>query len=386
MNLAAKMNQALDPIKPSSILAFNQEISHIEGIIPLTLGEPDFATPEHVKNAGIQAINNNESHYAPSTGLLELRTAAAEFLKDKYNAQYDPNSEVIVTVGATGGIYSSLTAILNPGDEVILPVPIFPLYIPIVIMNGAKPVFVDTSNDGFKLTPEKLNQTLIDHPQAKAIILNYPSNPTGVTLTRAELQALADVIKQHEIFVISDEIYSELSFDHPHVSLGEILPEQTILLNGVSKSHAMTGWRIGILATNQAIMKKIAMVNQFTVTAATTNAQKAALEAFQNGAADTLPMKAEYLKRRDLVVKELNAMGMATEVPTGAFYAFAKIPERFGNDSFAFARKLAREAKVAVIPGGSFPAGEGYVRLSYATSIEQLQEAIKRMKHYLEEN
>ncbi len=287
-------------------------------------------------------------------------------------------------MGATGGIYSALTAILNPGDEVIIPVPIFPLYIPITSLNGATPVLMDTTADNFLLTPEKLDAELTKRDgKVKAVVMNFPTNPTGATYTREELTAVADVLRQHDVFVISDEIYSELVFDQEHVSLGELLPEQTILLNGVSKSHAMTGYRVGILAAPKAIAQKIAMVHQFTVTSATTSSQEAALEAFQNGPDDGLVMKAEYEKRRDFVVAGLREAGFELETPRGTFYAFAKIPAALGTDSFAVCRQLAKEAKVAVIPGASFPAGEGHIRLSFAASMTDLEEAISRIKAFM---
>ncbi|GEP18766.1 aminotransferase class I/II-fold pyridoxal phosphate-dependent enzyme [Pediococcus argentinicus] len=384
MDLASKMNKQLDLLKPSSILKFDADVSQIPDIIKLTLGEPDFNTPEHVKTAGEESIANNQSHYTASAGKIELRKAAANFLSSKYSANFDPETQIVTTVGATGAIYSSITAVINPGDEVLIPIPIFPLYIPIAILNGAKPVFIDTSKDGFQLTSEKLTKAFEEHPNAKALIMNYPTNPTGVTYTRSELEALVAIIKQHEIFVISDEIYSELTYGDKHVSLGELLPEQTLLITGVSKSHAMTGWRIGFVAGPAPVIQKIGMVNQFTVTSATTNAQDAAIEALKNGMDDGLEMKKEYQKRRDFLKAGLEKAGFPVISPDGAFYIFAKIPAQFDQDSFAFGMQLAKEAKVAVIPGAAFPAGEGYLRLSYAASMENLEEAVKRIQHFVD--
>lgn len=386
-DLAKLMKKELLDVEPSSILQFDKDVSQIPNIIKLTLGEPDFNTPDHVKQAGQASIAANHSHYTQSPGLPSLRVAAAQFLASKYGTDYDPATQVLTTVGATGAIYSALTAILNPGDEVIIPIPIFPLYIPIVKLNGATPIFVDTSQDGFKLTPEKLANTLATHrDKVKAIVFNYPTNPTGVTYRQSELEAFVAILKQYDIFVISDEIYSELTYGEPHVSLGKLLPEQTLLINGVSKSHAMTGWRIGFIAGPAAVISKINMVHQFTVTSATTMSQEAALEAMQHGLDDGQAMKQEYLQRRDYLVAELNRLGMATAVPAGAFYAFAKIPARFGSDSFAFCRKLAQEAQVALIPGAAFPAGEGYVRISYAASMAKLTEACQRLDKFLAVN
>lgn len=385
-SLDISTNQRLNGIKPSSILAFNEQISSIPDIIKLTVGEPDFNTPEHVKAAGIRSIENNESHYTSSSGRLDLRKAMADFLAKKYDVHYDPEKEIVATAGATGGIFSSLTALLNPGDEVIIPVPTFPLYIPITIMNGATPVFLDTSQTDFILKAELLDQTLKNHPKTKAVVLNFPNNPTGTTFDEDELRALADVLKKYEVFVISDEIYSELTYDQTHVSLAKLLPEQTILLNGVSKSHAMTGWRVGILAAPKELIPKIAMVHQFTVTNVTANAQAAALEALSVGIDDAKAMNLAYKKRRDFLLPQLKAMGIETSEPKGAFYLFCKIPDRFELNSFDFCVKLANEAKVAVIPGSCFPCGEGYFRLSYAASFENLKEAMERLKSFMEVN
>ncbi|MCM0599296.1 aminotransferase class I/II-fold pyridoxal phosphate-dependent enzyme [Periweissella fabalis] len=379
-----KTNARLDQLQPSSILAFDAAISEIPDIIKLTLGEPDFNTPEHVKAAGKASITNNESHYTDSSGKLVLRVAAADFLHNKYHATYNPTNQIIVTVGATGAIYSTITALTNPNDEVIIPIPIFPLYIPITLLNGAKPVFVDTTNDGFKLTPSRLQATLLAHPQAKMLILNYPTNPTGVTYTREELTALVEPLRNKPIVVLSDEIYSELSYDQNHVSLGEILPEQTILVTGLSKSHAMTGWRIGFAAGPADLIQKIAMISQFTVTSATTNAQDAAIEALTSGADDGLIMQAEYVKRRDYLIKRLTQMGIAVIKPTGAFYIFMQIPTQFGTDSFAFGHRLAIEAHLGLVPGGAFPAGEGYMRLSYAASMTNLINAMDRLERFMQ--
>jgi aminotransferase len=240
--LSEKMNKRVAALTPAAILTFNQKISAIPDIVKLTLGEPDFNTPEHVKQAAIDAINDNESHYTNSRGTDGLRKAAADFLNTKYGLNYDPATQVIMTEGATGAIYSALTAMINPGDTVIVPTPIFPLYVPILMLAGAKPIFVDTSDNGFVLSPEKLSAAIeANKDTVKAVILNFPNNPTGVTYHKDDLQKLADVISKHDIICLSDEIYSELTYDGTHVSMGTILPEQTLVMNGVSKSHAMTG-------------------------------------------------------------------------------------------------------------------------------------------------
>lgn len=383
--LSDKMNKRVAALTPAAILTFNQKISTIPDIVKLTLGEPDFNTPEHVKQAAVKAIDDNESHYTNSRGTEGLRKEAAGFLNKKYGLNYDPATQVLMTAGATGAIYSSLTAMLNPGDTVIIPTPIFPLYIPIVLLAGAKPVFVDTSDNGFVLSPEKL-QAAIDANKdtVKAVILNFPNNPTGVTYHKDDLQKLADVISKYDMICLSDEIYSELTYDGTHVSMGTILPEQTLVMNGVSKSHAMTGWRIGMICGPEDIISEVAKVSEFTITSLATNTQAAAEEAFKNGFNDAQPMKETYLKRRDLLVDGLEQAGFTCPKPTGAFYVFAKIPEGLDQHSVDFCYDLAKEAKVALIPGKFFGAGgEGYVRISYAASTEALQTAVSRIQKYV---
>ncbi|GAT17745.1 aminotransferase class I/II-fold pyridoxal phosphate-dependent enzyme [Secundilactobacillus silagei] len=384
--LSETMKHELKQIQPSSILKFNQEISQIPDMVKLTIGEPDFNTPDHVKQAAIRSIENNESHYTDSRGTDGLRKAASKFLHDKYNVTYDPETQILVTTGATEGIFSSLTAMLNPGDTVIIPTPIFPLYIPDTLLNGAKPIFLDTSDNGFILSPEKLQATIeANKDTVKAVVLNFPSNPTGVTYSRKDLQAIADVIKQYDIFVLSDEIYSELTYGERHVSMGELLPEQTILLNGVSKSHAMTGWRIGLVCGPVDVITEIGKVHQFAITSATANAQAAAEEAFKNGPDDGVAMRKIYQQRRDLLLAGLKKAGFECASPKGAFYLFAKIPANLNQDSVAFCYELAKEAKVAVIPGASFGAGgEGYVRISYAASTEDLKKAVVRIQKFVD--
>lgn len=386
-SLVSKMKTELSLLKPSDILKFDQDISEIPDIIKLTLGEPDFNTPEHIKEAGKRSIDNNRSHYAPSAGTPGLRKAISNFLKKKYNLFYNPDHEILVTAGATEAIYTVLTSILNPGDKVLIPTPIFPLYIPDTILAKAEPVFMDTSSNGFVLSPELLEETLAKHGDAvKAIVFNFPTNPTGVTYRREDVKALAAILEKHDLFVISDEIYSELTYGERHVSMAEYLPEQTILLNGVSKSHAMTGWRIGFICAPAAITTELGKIHQFTITSTTTMAQDAAQEAFENGMDDGAEMRVEYEKRRDFVYEEMSKAGFNCVKPEGAFYLFAKIPENMIQKSLDFCTDLAHKAKVAVIPGGSFgPGGEGYIRISYAASMEQLKEAMSRIANYAAE-
>jgi len=388
VDVTQRFNSRLDQIEVSMIRQFDERVSSIPNMLKLTLGEPDFNTPEHVKQAGISAIEQNYSHYTGMSGLLELRQAAARFVHDKYNLSYDPQSEVLVTVGVTEGISASLISVLEAGDKVIVPSPIFPGYEPIITLTGAEPIYIDTSSNDFILSPEVLEETLQKYgKQVKAIILNYPSNPTGVTYSRGEVQAIAEVVKKYPVFVISDEVYSELTYEGEHVSIAEYAREQTILLNGLSKSHAMTGWRLGLIFAPEELTKQIIKTHQYLVTSAASAVQVAAINALSSGIDDALPMRKEYQKRRDFVYEKLQSLGFELAKPTGAFYIFAKIPEGYQQDSMAFCVDLAEKESLAVIPGAAFGVGgQGYIRLSYAASMEDLEEALKRLKRYMENN
>ncbi len=388
VDVTQRFNSRLDQIEVSMIRQFDERVSNIPNMLKLTLGEPDFNTPEHVKQAGISAIEQNYSHYTGMSGLLDLRKAASKFVHDKYNLSYNSQSEVLVTVGVTEGISASLISVLEAGDKVIVPSPIFPGYEPIITLSGAEPIYIDTSLNDFVLSPEVLEETLQKYgDQVKAIILNYPSNPTGVTYSREEVQAIAEVVKKYPVFVISDEVYSELTYEGEHVSIAEYAREQTIPLNGLSKSHAMTGWRLGLIFAPEELTKQIIKTHQYLVTSAASAVQVAAINALSNGIDDALPMREEYQKRRDFVYEKLQNLGFELAKPTGAFYIFAKIPSGYIQDSMAFCVDLAEKESLAVIPGAAFGVGgEGYIRLSYAASMEDLEEALKRMKHYMENN
>ena len=355
------VNQRVAELPPAQIRAFDDEISAVPGIVKLTLGEPDFDVPDHVKQVAINSIKDNDSHYSASRGTLPLRKAISDYLMKTRSVHYDPEGEIIVTVGATEAITATTFALLNPGDEVIIPTPIFSLYFPSVSLTGATPVKVDTSNDGFLLTAERLEKVLKrEGSMVKAIILN--------------------------LLAIVDEIYSELIYDQPFTSLATLLPEQTILISGLSKSHAMTGWRLGYVAAPQDAINQISKMHSFMVTAPNDTAQAAALEALTNGAADPVEFKQHYQKRRDRLAAAMKKLGFEIAVPDGAFYIFAKIPEAFGNDDFKFARQLAHEAKVGVIPGQAFgPGGEGHIRLSYAASDDNIETVIRRLGSFMEQ-
>lgn len=381
------VNQRVAALPPAQIRAFDDEISQIPGIVKLTLGEPDFAVPAHVKAAAVKSIEDDDSHYSASRGDLSLRRAISAYLNRTRQVSYDPTQEIIVTVGATEAITATTFALLNPGDEVVIPTPIFSLYFPSVSLTGATPVKVNTASDNFLLTAERLEQVLAGHPQVKVIILNYPNNPTGRCYSRAELQALAAVIKAHHLLAIVDEIYSELVYDQDFASLATLLPEQTVLISGLSKSHAMTGYRLGYVAAPAAAISEISKMHSFMVTAPNDTAQAAAEEALTNGQADPERFRQHYQKRRDRLLAALKELGFTVAIPDGAFYIFAKIPADFGQDDFAFARQLARQAKVGVIPGSAFgPGGEGYVRLSYAAADQAIDQAIKNLQNFIEQN
>ena len=388
MDLTKRFNKQLDKIQVSLIRQFDQAISEIPGVLRLTLGEPDFTTPDHVKKAAKRAIDQNQSYYTGMSGLLTLRQAASDFVKEKYQLDYAPENEILVTIGATEALSATLTAILEEGDKVLLPAPAYPGYEPIVNLVGAEIVEIDTTENGFILTPEMLEKAILEQgDKLKAVILNYPANPTGITYSREQLEALADVLRKYEIFVVCDEVYSELTYTgEVHVSLGTMLRDQAIIINGLSKSHAMTGWRLGFIFAPAAFTAQLIKSHQYLVTAANTMAQHAAVEALTAGKSDAEPMKKEYIQRRDYIIEKMTALGFEIIKPDGAFYIFAKIPAGYNQDSFAFLKDFAQKKAVAFIPGAAFGRyGEGYVRLSYAASMETIREAMKRLEEYMRE-
>ncbi|MFR0576348.1 aminotransferase class I/II-fold pyridoxal phosphate-dependent enzyme [Limosilactobacillus reuteri subsp. suis] len=384
--ILSRLNNNFAKLTPGGIREFDYQVNSIPGIIKLTLGEPDFNVPVAMKQAAIDSINANDSHYAPGNGTLALRQAIAHFIQDRYQLDYDPENEIAVTVGATEGIFASLSTIINPGDEIIIPTPTFPFYMAVTKILGGTPIEVDTSSDGFVLTPKRLQSVLAEHPNAKGLVLNYPSNPTGVTYTQDQIKALADTVKSTSLIVIADEIYSELVYGATHTSIANYIPEQTLILNGASKSHAMTGYRIGFIAGPQELMKSVSAIHAMLVTAASNPAMAAAVAAFgtDEGKTATQEMKDAYEQRRDFVVNNLQKLGFELINPQGAFYVFVKIPEQYGNDDLKFATDLANEGKVAVIPGSFFGAGgQGYVRISYATSMENLTGALDNIAAFI---
>jgi len=388
MDLTKRFNKQLDKIQVSLIRQFDQAISEIPGVLRLTLGEPDFTTPDHVKEAAKRAIDQDQSYYTGMSGLLTLRQAASDFVKEKYQLDYNPENEILVTIGATEALSATLTAILEEGDKVLLPAPAYPGYEPIVNLVGAEIVEIDTTDNGFVLTPEMLEKAILEQgDKLKAVILNYPANPTGITYSREQLEALAAVLRKYEIFVVCDEVYSELTYTgENHVSFGTMLRDQAIIINGLSKSHAMTGWRLGFIFAPANFTAQLIKSHQYLVTAANTMAQHAAVEALTAGKNDAEPMKKEYIQRRDYIIEKMTKLGFEIIKPDGAFYIFAKIPAGYNQDSFAFLKDFAQKKAVAFIPGAAFGQyGEGYVRLSYAASMGTISEAMKRLEEYMRE-
>ncbi|MCM0582477.1 aminotransferase class I/II-fold pyridoxal phosphate-dependent enzyme [Weissella diestrammenae] len=384
--LLTRLNQAVRHANDNQILRFSREISGIEGLVRLTVGEPDFTTPEHIKNAAINSIQADDSHYGQPRGSVQFRQNVARYLSDKYQLAYT-SDDVMATVGVTEAIYATLKTLLNPGDSVIIPMPTFPFYAATTEMIGGKVIPVDMSATDFKLTPALLQQTLAAHPEAKALIIATPGNPTGVVYQKQELEALASVLEQTDLIVISDEIYSEIVYT-AFTSMGTVLPNQTIVFNGVSKSHAMTGYRLGVIAGPKILIDEIDKVHQLLVTTPTNAAVAAATEAFSSaGYNDSLPMRAAYLERLSVMLATFDALKLEYVEPDGAFYLWFKVPTNLPRDDNVAAKMLAEQAKVGVIPGSYFgTAGNGWLRASFATSLPQIKLAMNRLTAYLTRN
>jgi len=377
------INDNVKQIQISGIRKFAQQIEKYDNVIALTLGQPDFQTPEPIKKAAIEAISSNQTVYTPNAGLPALREAASNYVKLKYGLTYDSSNEIIVTVGASQALDVAFRTLLTEGCEVILPAPIYPGYAPIITTCGAKPVFVDTSEHDFKITPELLEQHI--NKNTRCIVLPYPNNPTGVTLTKKELESLATYLSKKEIFILSDEIYSELTFDSVHQSIASFpgMRDKTIVINGLSKSHSMTGWRIGFLFAPSYLAQEILKVHQYNVSCATSISQFAAINALTECIDSPIEMAKEYQNRRDYMLDRLQQMGLPCIKPGGAFYLFPSIKE-FTIPSMEFALKLVEQQNLAVIPGEAFSEyGDSYIRLSYAYSMEQLKLACDRLEAFI---
>lgn len=379
------INERLKQITPSEIRAFDAQVSTIPGLLNFTIGEPNFDVPEFIKDAMKEALDKNFTHYAASDGLQELRQAIANFYQRRH--QLDLNwQQIMVTVGASQGFMITMMALLNPGDKVLIPSPYFPLYGYSTILSGGDSVFVDTSADGFVLTPEALDHQLQGHPEIKLLMLNYPNNPTGTTYSKDQVKGLAEVLRKYpDVYVLSDEIYGDLVYEGDHYSMVEELPDRTILLAGASKSYAMTGFRLGFLHIPADLYEELFKIFQTMVTCVSTPDQWAGVAAYNDGDQAIDDMKGEYNDRRKMIVDRMTAMGFDIPHPAGAFYVFPRIPAKYGDDDQAFSLDLAEKAKVGVIPGSAFgPGGQGYFRFSYAAAYEDIAVAMDRMAAFME--
>jgi aminotransferase len=377
--------KSVENLKPSGIRKFFDLAANMEGVISLGVGEPDFITSWTVREAAILSLEQGFTSYTANAGLLELREKVSSYMKNGYGVKYDPKSEIIVTVGASQALDISMRAIIDPGDEVVVVEPGFVSYVPLVQLAGGTPVTVETKpENGFKLTAGELEEVITS--RTKAVLLCSPNNPTGTVLERENLEEVAEVIRRHDLVVLSDEIYSELAYDRGHVSIASLeeMRARTIVINGFSKGFAMTGWRLGFICAPVEIAAPLLKIHQYAMMCASTPAQYAAIEALDKGMEEVLEMKRSYRHRRHYFVDSLNEMGLACHLPGGAFYAFPSVAKT-GLSSEEFAEKLLMEEKVAVVPGNVFgKGGEGHIRCSYASSMEQLQEAVKRMKRFVE--
>ncbi len=373
-------------LKPSGIRRFFDIASEMEGVISLGVGEPDFKTPYAVRQAGIQSLQRGKTAYSANAGLMRLREAIAGYMARRFSLSYDPKSEVIVTVGGSEGIDLCVRAFVNPGDEVLVPEPSFVAYGPMVSLASGVPVPLPTlAEDEFRLTPERLEAAITD--KTKLLVLPYPNNPTGAVMRREHLEAVAEVIRRHDLAVLSDEIYAELTYNGRHTSIAEIdgMRERTVIVNGFSKSFAMTGWRLGFLAGPPEAVRQMLKIHQYALMCAPTTAQYAATEALDHCEENIAQMRDEYNLRRRFIVDSFNRLGLDTFEPEGAFYIFPCIKST-GMGSEEFCERLLYSKKVAVVPGSAFgESGEGFVRVSYSYSVNHLTEAVRRIGEFLDE-
>ena len=379
------LSERVRSLQPSGIRRFFDMLAEMRDVISLTIGEPDFTTPEPITRAAIASLEAGETHYTANGGMMELREAIAADLEARYGLRYEPRGELIITVGASEAVDASLRAVCDAGDEVIYHEPSFVAYAPCITLAGGVPIALATGDaTDFEITATQLEAAIT--PRTKAVFLGYPNNPTGAVLDRAELEAIASVVERHDLLVVTDEIYERLVYGgHQHVPFSALpgMRERTVLIGGFSKSYAMTGWRIGWVAAPAGLMTGIAKVHQYGIMCAPTVAQFAALEALRIGEPYVAEMHAEYDRRRQLTVRRLNEMGLLCFEPRGAFYCFPSIG-RTGMDDETFAQQLLREERVAVVPGTAFgPSGAGHVRICYATAYEQLVEALDRIERFV---
>ncbi|MBK8782883.1 MAG: pyridoxal phosphate-dependent aminotransferase [Anaerolineales bacterium] len=380
-----RLSKRVAGLKPSGIRKFFDIVATMKDVISLGIGEPDFTTPKPILDAGIRSLQNGETHYTSNAGKLELREGVAENLQKLYGVKYDPVHEVIATVGVSEALYLTFTAVLEPGDEVIIPTPCFVAYQAEVILAGGVPVEIPGRiENNFTIDPDDIRKAIT--PRTKVIFIGYPSNPTGAVAPREVMLEIGRIAEQHNLIVVSDEIYDRLVYGFEHVcfpALDEGLRQRTVLLGGFSKDYAMTGWRIGYACAPEDLMKGLLRVHQYTIMSAPTTAQDAAIEALKTGESYVQEMVTEYDRRRKLLVNGLNRLGLSTFEPKGAFYTFPNI-KASGMDDETFAEALLKEEGVAVVPGNAFgPGGDGYVRACYATSYEKIEEALRRMERFM---
>ena len=379
--LSGKVKQ----IKPSGIRKFFDIVSEMDDAISLGVGEPDFDTPWHIREEGIYSLEKGRTFYTANAGLSELKIEISKYLDRRFDLKYDPSDEIMITVGGSEAIDGALRAMLDAGDEVILPQPSYVSYEPCIVLADGVPVIVELKEENdFKLTREQLEKAVTD--KTKILIMPFPNNPTGAIMTKEELQPIVDFVIEHDLFVISDEIYSELTYSGNHVSIGAFpgMKERTIVINGFSKSYAMTGWRLGYACGPQVILKQILKIHQFAIMCAPTTSQYAAIEALRHGDDDVEKMRDEYDRRRRFLLNAFEEMGIECFEPYGAFYMFPSI-KKFGMSSDEFATRLLKEEKIAVVPGTAFgDCGEGFLRISYAYSIDDLKAALERIGRFIE--
>ena len=381
------LNNKVKEVKPSGIRKFFDIAEQMDDVISLGVGEPDFQTPWQIRQAGIRSLESGRTKYTSNWGLIQLRNEIARYVKRKYNLNYNPEHEILVTVGGSEAIDMCVRAVVEPGDEVLIPEPSFVCYVPITEMAGGVPVIIETKpENGFRLTAQELEEKITD--KTKLLILPYPNNPTGAVMRRADLEAIARVVERHNLLVLSDEIYAALTYgSEPHTAFSAIpgMQERTILVNGFSKSHSMTGWRMGYAAGPREIIGLMTKLHQFAIMSAPTMSQYAAIEAMKNGDDDIEYMRGQYDMRRRLIVDGLNNMGLKCFEPEGAFYVFPSVKST-GLTSMEFCERLIRSHRVAVVPGDAFGAcGEGFVRISYCYSTKHIIEALERMEAFLKE-
>ena len=387
MDYTKLMNRTLQELPPSGIRRFFDIANEMEDVISLSIGEPDFITPFHIREKGIESLEKGKTWYTPNAGLLALRQAISGYVARRTGNTYDPKTEVLVTVGGSEGIDLCLRALIEPGDEVLIPQPSFVCYDPLTRLAGGVPVTIETkAEDAFRLTADALRAAIT--PRTKLLVLPYPGNPTGAVMRREHLEAVAEVLRGTDILVLSDEIYSDLTYgNEPHVSIASLpgMAERTVYISGFSKSFAMTGWRLGYACAPAPIMSMMTKLHQFALMCAPTTAQHAAIEALRNGEEDVVEMRADYDARRRLIVRELDAMGLTCFAPEGAFYVFPSI-QKTGLTSEEFCHRLLMEKHVAVVPGTAFGAcGEGFVRISYCYSLGHITEALVRIKEFIKD-